>query len=391
MTKTKISVAVLGSVLLIYVLIRLLVPAMLEKDMNQIKAIPNLKVSEQSQLLHDSLFVGDWHADSTLWDRNLAEQSNYGHVDIPRLQKGNVSLQMFTTVTKSPDGLNYEKNESDAADNITKAALVQGWPISTLTSLNARALFQANKLANIAQQNPDDLVMITSQKSLADFLNAKNANPTLVGGLLGTEGSHALDGDLNNIQVLFDAGFRMMSLQHFFDNKLGGSLHGTSNTGLSEFGKQAVQMMQSLNIIIDVSHSSQQTVMDVLQISSAPLVLSHTGFNGHCPSKRNIDDSLMKKIAEGGGIIAVGYWDEAVCGIHPDDIADAIIYGIQLVGEDAISLGSDYDGAVTVSFATDKLALITQALLQKGVSQQVIGKVMGANMLRFLTVNLPQN
>ena len=99
----------------------------------------------------------------------------------------------------------------------------------------------------------------------------------------------------------------------------------------------------------------------------------------------------MVDIAKGGGLVAIGYWDEAVCGKHPNDVADAIIYGIGLLGEDHISLGSDYDGAVTVGFDTSDLALVTQALLEKGVEQAVIAKVMGGNMLRFLQQELPKN
>lgn len=390
MNKTKIVVILLSLVFLIYVIVRLVVPPILEKSMNKVEPEEQLTVSDGTRLVHNALLIGDWHADSTLWARDLGELESYGHVDIPRLQKGNVALQMFTTVTKSPDGLNYEENKADAPDNITKAAIVQGWPLSTLSSLKARALFQAQKLHRLAESHPDDFMLVDSQAALETLLQKRQTNPRFVGGLIGTEGSHALDGDLNNIQVLFDNGFRMMSLQHFFDNKLGGSLHGTSNAGLTEFGKQAVQIMQQMDIIVDVSHSSHQTVKDVLAISQAPLVVSHTGLNGHCNTKRNIDDELMVDIAKGGGLIAIGYWDEAVCGKHPNDIADAIIYGIGLLGEDHLSLGSDYDGGVPVGFDTSDLALITQALIEKGVEQTAIAKVMGGNMLRFLQQELPK-
>ena len=80
----------------------------------------------------------------------------------------------------------------------------------------------------------------------------------------------------------------MMSLQHFFDNKLGGSLHGESAEGLTDFGENAVDLMQKQGIMIDVAHSSSQVVKDVLQRSHIPLIVSHTGFYGHCQSERNI-------------------------------------------------------------------------------------------------------
>jgi microsomal dipeptidase-like Zn-dependent dipeptidase len=232
-------------------------------------------------------------------------------------------------------------------------------------------------------------MLITSTTELETFLQRRESNPKLIGGLLGTEGSHALDGDLANIQRLFDRGFRMMSLQHFFDNKLGGSLHGTSGAGLTEFGREAVARMRELEIMIDVSHSSEAVVADTLMISDRPLLVSHTGFQGHCQSPRNISDELMLQIAEAGGLIAVGYWDGAICGNSPAIVAEAIAYGIDLVGEDHVALGSDFDGTVTTSFDGSEMAVVTQHLLNIGLSEEQIRKVMGGNMLRFLQANLP--
>lgn len=364
-------------------------PAQLEKGMNLVETHSEYPISQQAQELHDSLIVGDWHADSALWKRDLAKQSNRGHVDIPRLQKGNVALQMFTTVTKSPSGQNYEENETDARDNITSLALAQLWPASTWSSLTARAVYQAQKMHELAEREPDNFRLIRSQSELAKFRDDRQMNTTLVGGLIGTEGSHALDGKLENVELLFDNGFRMMSLQHFFDNKLGGSLHGTSQAGLSDFGRKAVAEMQRLSIIVDVAHSSERVVEDVLQMSSRGLVVSHTGFKGYCDSPRNISDSLMQNIATKGGLIAVGYWDGAICGTSPKQIAGAILYGIKLVGADHVALGSDFDGSVTTALDTSELAAITQALLDLGVGAKDIRKVMGANMQQFLARQLP--
>ena len=364
-------------------------PAILDEERNVVVEHQAYEISDQAQQLHSSLLIGDWHADSLLWMRNLSEQYNYGHLDFPRMQQGNMALQMFTTVTKSPSGQNYERNSSDASDNITLLAMAQRWPTATWTSLAERALFQADKLYKLAARDPDNLMLIRSRIELAEFLERRQSNPTLIGGLLGTEGSHALDGDLDNIQRLFNSGFRMMSLQHFFDNKLGGSLHGTSGEGLTQFGRDAVNKMLALGIMLDVSHSSEQVVVDTLAISNKPLIVSHTGFQGHCPSPRNISDKLMEQIAAAGGLIAVGFWDGAICGNSPATVAAAIVYGIGLVGEDHISLGSDFDGTVTTSFDGSEMAVITQALLEANLSEQQIRKVMGENMLTHLQTYLP--
>lgn len=364
-------------------------PAKLDRFMNPVVKHQAYPVSPAAKNLHKSLVVGDWHADSLLWNRDLAKKNSHGHVDIPRLQAGNVGLQMFTTVTKSPSGLNYQRNEAEAWDDITSLALLQLWPTNSWRSLKARAMHQANKLYTLIGQNADDIMLLESKQDILDWQQARLANPDLIGALLGTEGSHALEGDLNNVQVMFDFGFRMMSLQHFFDNQLGGSLHGTSQAGLADFGKQVVEKIQDLSIILDVSHSSEQLVEDVLAMRPWPLVVSHTGFKGHCDTPRNISDALMQKIAAAGGLIAVGFWNGAICGEHPKQIAAAIGYGIELVGEDHVALGSDFDGTVTTAIDASELAAITHYLLEAGVSESQIRKVMGGNMLSFLRRNLP--
>jgi len=383
----------LNSLLFIVILVAsalMLLPKMLDKSMNPVSEHAPFVVSEEAQALHNTLIVGDWHADSALWNRDLKKTYDYGHADIPRLQAGNVALQMFTTVTKSPSGQNYDSNETGANDNITALAIVQRWPIKTWSSLFERAMYQANKIKDLEKRDPENFMLIESQYDLGIFLLKRVNNPKMVGGLIGTEGSHALDGNLDNIERLYENSFRMMSLQHFFDNKLGGSLHGTSGAGLTEFGRQAIDEMQRLDIIIDVSHSSENVVKDVLSISNQPLVISHTGFNGYCKSPRNISDSLMIEIAEKGGLIGVGFWDAAVCDNTPKSVAEAIIYGIDLIGAEHVALGSDFDGTITPGFDTSELVAITHELLELGLGKEEIRKVMGENMLSFLQDNLPK-
>ena len=145
----------------------------------------------------------------------------------------------------------------------------QRWPSDTYNSLTARALFQAEKLLEFARQNPE-FSIVRNRQQLSDFIQKRANNPKMVAGLIGTEGSHALDGKLANIDVLFAKGFRMMSLQHFFDNKLGASLHGVAQTGLTEFGRQAIRRMDELGIMLDVSHSSEIVVEDVLALTQEP-------------------------------------------------------------------------------------------------------------------------
>jgi membrane dipeptidase len=376
--------------LVFLLLVIFILPILVDKNMNPVSDHSAFDVSEEALKLHETLFIGDWHADSHLWNRDLSKRYKRGHVDIPRLQEGNVALQMFTTVTKSPRGQNYEKNETSASDNITALAVVQRWPIKTWSSLAERAIFQANKVHKLAANDGDNFMLIKSQSDLNNFMQKRSINKSFVGGLIGTEGSHALDGDLENVKRLYDKGFRMMSLHHFFDNRLGGSLHGISGQGLTNFGEQVVLEIQNLDIILDVSHSSENVVKDVLKISNRPMVVSHTGFYGHCPSPRNINDNLMEDIARKGGLIAIGYWDAAVCDNTPKSVAEAIHYGIKLVGAEHVALGSDFDGTINPGFDTAELVAITHELLELGIDDNSIRLVMGENMLNFLQKNLPK-
>ena len=365
-----------------------LMPGLLEQQANKIAGDAGSEPDAVSLALHDTLVIADLHADTTLWSRSLLGHADRGHVDIPRMLKGNIALQMFTTVTKSPKGQNYDTNSAESPDVISLLALAQRWPIETRDSLTARALHQASRLEEAAQSS-ESFVLVTSKGELASLLAERARGTQIIGGLLGTEGSHALDGKLANIDTLYEAGFRMMSLQHFFDNKLGGSLHGLSNAGLTVFGEQAVDKMVAKGIMIDVSHSSEQVVLDVLARTTVPLIVSHTGLKGHCDSKRNISDETMHLVAERGGIIGIGFWDAAVCEESIYAIVDALRYGIDTFGLEHIALGSDWDGAVTAPIDVANLARLTHGLVQAGFSEREIRAVMGENIVAFFKEHLP--
>ena len=166
-----------------------------------------------------------------------------------------------------------------------------------------------------------------------------------------------------------------MSLQNFFDNRLDSSLHGESNAGVTDFGREAVRLMDGMGIMIDVSHSSPQVIGEVLNLIGIPLIVSQTGFKGHRDCKLNISDDLMMRIAERGGLIGVGFWSEPVCVSDVTAIADAIAYGIETLGVEAVVLGSDWDGAVTTPLAANDLAYLTSAPLKRGLAEDDIRAV----------------
>jgi microsomal dipeptidase-like Zn-dependent dipeptidase len=356
--------------------------------MNVVEVHKPYTISPQAQQLHDSLFVVDLHSDSLLWDRDLGERASRGQVDLPRMREGNVAIQVFSATTKSPSGQNYESN-SAGTDTITPLAIVSGWPASTWRSLYERAQYQLDKLHALVAANAPDLIFIRRKADLEALVQARQADRNVVGAMYLIEGAHPLEGDVNNLDKLQTQGLQFVGLTHFFDNELGGSLHGISGAGLSEFGRSVVARANQLNMTIDIAHASPQMVRDVLALSSRPVILSHGGFKGHCDSARNLDDELMQQVAAAGGIVGVGYWDAAVCDYTPAGIARAIRYGIDLLGVEHIALGSDYDGAVTTSLDTSELAALTQAMLDQDFTEAEIRAVMGGNVLRFLREQLP--
>ena len=377
-----------GFVLAALLVARAVGPGLVENGMNVVAPHGPWPVSVQADALHQTMVIADLHADTFLWDRDPRQRADRGHVDFVRLQEGNVAVQVFAAVTKSPSGQNYDANTADS-DNITPLVVLQGWPAATWDSLAERALYQASRLRALTRSDPELIRLLLTGPDVAALLAARAQGSEVIGGLLALEGAHALDGDLATIAVLREAGFRMMGLHHFFDNKLGGSLHGVSGAGLSEFGQKAVLEMQRQGIVIDLAHSSEAVVREVLAMTTRPPVISHTGVYSQCPSARNIDDALLAQIGARGGLVGIGFWEGAVCDITPAGVAQSIVRAIEVVGEDHVVLGSDWDGATTVLFDASELSALTQALLDAGLSVEKIRKVMGENLIDFLITNLP--
>ncbi|WP_137939177.1 dipeptidase [Chitinivorax sp. B] len=369
-------------ILLLSGLFFIVVPVMAERQMNPVTTPPQ-PVSDKAKQLHRQLRIADLHADSLLWGRDLLKRASRGHVDVPRLIEGNVSLQIFTVVTKTPKRQNIEHND-DSTDNISLLGIAQGWPGKTRHSLYQRSLYQAERLHKMAAASAGKLVLIKQRSDLVDFLAKRAKDPNQVAGLLGIEGAHALDGDLTNLQRLYAAGFRLMSPSHFFDTDIGGSAHGMNKGGLTEKGLEWLKQMEALGMVVDLAHASSDTIGDVLKHATKPIVVSHTGVKGTCDNNRNLSDAQLRAITAKGGLIGIGFWDTAVCGNGVKDIAKAMRYTAKLVGAQYVALGSDWDGAVGTPIDAARLVELTDALLQAGFSEQEIRQIMGENVLSYL-------
>ena len=165
--------------------------------------------------LHQSLTLVDLHADPLLWGRDLLKRSQYGQVDLPRMQDGNMALQVFGVVTQSPKGQNFDNNSGDT-DRLTPLLIAQHWPRATLSSYLQRALYQARRLDGFVADSDGLLQWVRNQEELASLVAKRKEGDMVIGGLLGLEGAHGLEGDPANVQTLFDAGFRMLGHGAFY-------------------------------------------------------------------------------------------------------------------------------------------------------------------------------
>lgn len=366
----------------------LVLPQIVEDRLNPVGQPPPYPVSAEALALHRTLVVADLHADPLLWGRDLVERGTRGHVDIPRLAEGNVALEIFGVVTQSPRGLNLERND-DSTDDIFLLALAQRWPPKTWFSVKERALYQAARLSSMAFRSDGKFVIVRGKRDLRIFLERRKQEPEIVAGMLATEGAHPLEGDPANVDQLFDAGYRMMSFAHFFDNAFAGSAHGVEKGGLTDAGRDLMRRMEAKGITVDLSHGSTRQIADVLAMATRPVVVSHTGVRGTCDNNRNLSDDQLRAVAANGGMIGIGFWDTATCGNDAAAIARAIVHAVGVMGIDHVGLGSDFDGSVTTPFDATGMVEITDALLAAGLSDEDIAKVMGGNQIRLLMMNLP--
>lgn len=364
------------------------VPAVVDARMNVTQHPGPYAVSDQAAALHASLFVADLHDDALLWNRDLLQRYTRGHADLPRLLDGHQALQVFATVTKTPKGLNYERNGADS-DSITLLAMAQRWPRRTWDSLLERALYQGEKLHATARDSGGRLTVVKSRKDMEDFVAQWQQDPKQVAAILALEGLHPLEGKLENVDKLVSAGFRMAGLTHFFDNEVGGSAHGLEKGGLTPLGRQVVQRLQDKGVLIDLAHASKATIDDVLAMTTKPVLVSHTGVVGTCPGPRNLSDAHLQRIADTGGVVGIGYWEGAVCQADVPNIVRAIRYAVDKVGVAHVALGSDFDGATSMPFDATGVALVTQGLLEAGFTEAQVRAIMGGNVQRLLLAQLP--
>lgn len=383
----KILLSLLTLLIIAVVAFLIIGPSYFEKQTNQIDGEPLPEITAEAQTLHDSLFIVDLHGDTLLWKRKITDSVDYGHIDLKRMQAGNVGLQIFSSVTKTPRGQNYDSNSAET-DNITMLTVAQLQPMRTWFSLLERQLYHAEKLDRAVVDSAGALASISNVADVDSLVETRTGDKAPAGVLFSAEGLQTLEGKRENLAKLYDAGMRMAGLVHFFDNELAGSMHGEEKGGLTDFGRQIMGDMEEMGMIVDIAHSSHDTVAEILRIARRPVVSSHGGVQAVCGVNRNLTDEEIRGVAATGGIIGLGYWDGAMCDTDPKTVAKAAKYIRDLVGIEHIALGGDFDGAVTTRFDTSGIVHVTQALMQAGFSEDEIRAVMGLNALRVIRQGL---
>jgi membrane dipeptidase len=323
-------------------------------------------VSEEALVLHRRAIVCDGHSDTILaldrQGRRLGERSELGHADLPRLLEGGVTAQVFALFVEDP----YLPGEA------------------------ARRTMQLlDVFYREVEANADKTFLATSA---ADIRRAKAEGK--VAAILGIEGGEALEGDLAVLRCFYRLGVRLLTVAWNRRNALAdGQKESRTGGGLTTFGVEAVQEMNRLGIIVDISHLSAAGVRDVLEISQAPIIASHSNSQAVRDHPRNLSDEQVRAIAEGDGLVAVTFVPFFIApegGASLERLLDHVEHLLQAGGEDHVGVGSDYDGFGFGGPAdqfhdlpdVSHLPRLTEGLLKRGLSERVVEKVLGGNFLR---------
>lgn len=326
-------------------------------------------MEEKIKRFHQEALVVDTHCDTLLRvlgrrlpfmrqePYRLSDRHEEGHIDLPRLREGGVDVQFF-------------------------AAYIE--PMYKPDRSLKRALQIFDAFFRELEANPDQMMMATC---VADIRRAKEENK--VAAVLAIEGGEALEGDLGVLRVLHRLGVRAIGLTWNERNDIADGVgDARSGGGLSVFGAELIKEMNRLGILVDVSHLSDAGFWDVIELSSQPIIASHSNARAVCNHRRNLTDDQIKALAKNGGVMgmnfAAGFVKEggkAALG----DLLDHIDHIVSLVGPRHVGLGSDFDGiGATPEGLTDvsRMPLITEGLFQRGYSEDDIKLILGGNYLR---------
>jgi membrane dipeptidase len=313
----------------------------------------------------------DLHADTLMWARwtgydvharhtpPLPMAAFGGHIDLPRMLDGGMGAQFFGLVSL---------------------------PVTRRARGPTRVIHeQIDVLDEAIVRRPGALRIVKTAKDLEEC-----RADGVFGALLGIEGAHSLEGDLEQLDVFARRGVRYLGLLHFSANDAGHPAYGRGRedyVGLTAWGHELVQRCEELGVLVDLAHINKRGFMDVCALSHGPLIVSHTGVSGAFAHWRNIDDEQIRAVAGKGGCIGVIFCPRYVGGQGLEPIVRQITHILGIAGEDTPALGSDWDGFIVPTTALRDplgLPLLVDALLEAGLSEVVIAKILRGNVMRVL-------
>ncbi len=366
-------------------------------------------IADRARKLHFSTIVLDTHDDTTQRffskDFDIGKRNPDGHIDIPRMREGGMNAIFFS---------------------IWIDGRIMGPPAVQ------KALDQIDAVHENVRKHSKDLVFART----AEEVRRAHAEGKIA-ALMGVEGGHMIGNDIRVLRMFGQLGVRYMTLTHFYNDEWAdSSTDKPAHNGLTEFGKEIVREMNRQGILVDISHVSDKTFYDALEVSKAPLIASHSSCRAICNHERDMSDDMIKALAAKGGVIQINYeksfidqaykdaYDKATGGVvqHMDQLVKAcnndeecigrelaqterqltaegklprvswekiiehIDHVVKLAGPDHVGLGSDFDGATMPDGLEDcsKLPKITEALMRKGYRDDDIRKILGGNTLRVM-------
>ncbi|HXB43847.1 MAG TPA: dipeptidase [Puia sp.] len=377
---------------------------------------PILLFSQQYKTIHENAVVADTHNDVlstvTLKGLNMEDDlTGKSHSDLVRFKKGGVDIQMFSIFCDDRYG--------------------KGTAFKYATQ-------EIDSLYAIAKRNPDKMEMVSTWAELQHAL--KNHK---LAAMMGVEGGHMIEDDLDYLDSLAKRGVRYMTLTWNNSTSWATSAADESKKsfivtpyGLNDYGKQVVRRMNELGMMVDISHVGEKTFWDAIQTTTKPVIASHSSVFALCPVPRNLKDDQIKAVAKNGGVVDINFYSgfidsnyfkkreafftrhkleldslnglklpdyevseyiskkyaEEAAAIRPplSLLIDHIDYIVKLVGADYVGLGSDFDGIDSAPLGLEGVQdfpKITEALLKRGYSKKNIDKILGGNFLRVFKAN----
>lgn len=289
--------------------------------------------------------------------------------DIPRLRKGKVGAQFWSAF------VSCNTKQKDAV---------------------RATLDQIDVIHRFVKMNPKDFTFVTTAKGIRDaFVDGK------IGSMIGVEGGHSIDSSLATLRMFYQLGVRYLTLTHSCNIpwadcwKVDDPSYGVPNVtnGLSEFGKQVVKEMNRLGMLVDLAHVSVATMEDALSVTEAPVIFSHSSSYSVCPHARNVNDAILQKVKENGGVVMVNFYPPyVICNSTYEatvsDVADHFVKIKEVIGIDYIGIGADYDGVTSMPKGLEDVstypALINELKDVRGWTDEELKKVAGENVLRVM-------